>query len=217
MRAEYIKSNNPSAKSGHKTVQMNITTKQILQHFLSELVQELAEMPVHDHSFFFDDFFSREELRKMIEHLYQGAEKQLYDMDTISKSEMIDELSDADILEFFLDEWQQSQNLFDTREIDKLLEQLGLETHYLVTKDLKLWDQYDHLNYQMLLLKSGRIQKVYGIYDADISQEEVNTVTSPPKRFFDSQEQAKSYLHELLDDGRFHRQELHILYSYKTV
>ena len=196
---------------------MNITTKQVLQHFLAKLVQELAEMPVHDHAAIFDDFFSKEELRKMIAHLYQGTEKQLYDIDTLSKSEIIAELSDADILEFFLDDWQQSQNLFDIGEIANVLEQLGLQAHYLGSKDLNLWDAYDHANYQALLLKAGRIQKVYGIYDANISQEEVNTITSPPKRLFDSQEQAKSYLQELLDDGRFHRQEVHILYSYKTV
>lgn len=50
----------------------------------------------------------------------------------------------------------------DTRttpqSVREILYQLGLHTHYLGTKPIENWDEYDYSNYRSLLIKSGKIK-----------------------------------------------------------
>ena len=47
----------------------------------------------------------------------------------------------------------------DPKEVWKVLSQLGLHTHYLATKAIAYWDEYDHSNYRSLLYKAGRLKQ----------------------------------------------------------
>ncbi len=193
---------------------MNITTKQIVQHFLSQHLKILANSKVFTRSSFFEDYFLREELIEMIKHTYAGEALKLYDLEKMTQVEMLELLNDADILDFYMNQWEKevahsashtAQNVHDT------LDQLGQQLHYLNFKILADWDTYDCSNFTALLKKAGRLRKVFGIYDLAISQEEVDSVTSPPKRFFDTYALAENALNELkLDDA-------HILFTFKTI
>ena len=56
-------------------------------------------------------------------------------------------------------------------------------------------------------------QRVYGIYDSDIKQNDVYMVTSPPNRFYKTEYQTKKVLNGLIDQGVFKKDEVHILYK----
>ncbi|WP_452597124.1 hypothetical protein [Pontimicrobium sp. MEBiC01747] len=42
--------------------------------------------------------------------------------------------------------------------VRETLYQLGLHTHYLNTKPIKNWDEYDHSNFRSLQIKAGKIK-----------------------------------------------------------
>lgn len=46
----------------------------------------------------------------------------------------------------------------DPTEVGEVLVQLGHYTHYLGTKDIALWDDYDYSNYRSLQIKAGKIK-----------------------------------------------------------
>jgi len=46
----------------------------------------------------------------------------------------------------------------DPKEVWSVLCQLGLHTHYLASKSIDFWDEYDRSNYRSLLYKSGRLK-----------------------------------------------------------
>lgn len=50
----------------------------------------------------------------------------------------------------------------DTRttpqSVREILYQLGLHTHYLNTKPIKNWNEYDYSNYRSLQIKAGKIK-----------------------------------------------------------
>jgi len=100
-------------------------------------------------------------------------------------------------------------------EIWEVLSQLGQHTHYLANKPIADWDGYDRSNYRWLLIKSGKLRKMYGIYGSNVSQNDVDTVTSHPNFYFRKEEEANAVMQQLIADGLFKPEELHVLYRYR--
>lgn len=44
----------------------------------------------------------------------------------------------------------------DPNEVWEVLSQLGHYTHYLASKPIEFWDEYDHSNYKSLKRKAGK-------------------------------------------------------------
>lgn len=44
----------------------------------------------------------------------------------------------------------------DPKEVWDILQQLGLYTHYLASKPIAFWDEYDRSNYMSLKRKAGK-------------------------------------------------------------
>ena len=44
----------------------------------------------------------------------------------------------------------------DPKEVWEILQQLGLHTHYLASKPIINWDEYDRSNYRSLRIKAGK-------------------------------------------------------------
>mgnify|MGYP007033642436 FL=1 len=44
----------------------------------------------------------------------------------------------------------------DPKEVWEVLSQLGHRTHYLASKPIELWDEYDRSNYKSLRRKAGK-------------------------------------------------------------
>ncbi|WP_299111942.1 hypothetical protein [uncultured Winogradskyella sp.] len=107
------------------------------------------------------------------------------------------------------------QEQISSEEIWEVLSQLGFHTHYLASKPIDNWDEYDRSNYRSLLIKSGKLKKMYGIYKSNVSQNDVELVTSHPNFYFKKEEEAKAVMQQLIADGLFSPEELHILHRYR--
>lgn len=103
----------------------------------------------------------------------------------------------------------------DPKELWEVLSQLGLHTHYLASKAIAKWDSYDVSNYRTLLIKSGKLKKVYGIYNTMVAQDDVAIVDNHPNFFFDSKDKAEAVLQELITDKVFEKDEVYVLFHYK--
>ncbi len=132
----------------------------------------------------------------------------------LNKEQLLDYLTNADVLNYFINQWHseiEQNRLLHPIEVMKTLEQLGHHTHYLATKPIAYWDEYDHSNYRALLGKSGKVYTVYGIYDADITHDDVEQLDSPPKRFYETYDKAKSVMNDLISSGKFKENEIQVL------
>lgn len=103
------------------------------------------------------------------------------------------------------------------KEVWDILQQLRLYTHYLASKPIAFWDEYDRSNYRSLQRKSGRIKQMYGIYSTDVNQQEASHATTQPKRFFRTKEEATAVMNELIAQGALNKNEVHILWIYKKI
>jgi len=103
----------------------------------------------------------------------------------------------------------------DPKEVWEVLSQLGLHTHYLASKAIATWDSYDLGNFRSLMIKSGKLKKMYGIYDTCISQKDMPHVDSHPNFFFDNREKAEAVIREFVADGIYRADSIHVLFRYK--
>ncbi|HBF20743.1 MAG: hypothetical protein CMI36_00365 [Owenweeksia sp.] len=194
---------------------MNITTAVVLRHFLLKLRTQLDDPTVTSIDPFFQTFFTKGELEDIVHTLYDSHTLNELDPDGMSKEELLDTIADdAIILGYFIDRWEDERYAYialTEKGVKDILTQLELQTHYLWYKPIPDWDAYDLGNYRELQVKAGKVAWVYGIYDASITEENMESVTAPPIRFYDSQELAASATHELVQSGQFHDSELHIL------
>lgn len=72
-----------------------------------------------------------------------------------------------------------------------MLDFLGQHVHYLKSKPLAEWDDYDASNYQSIRRKAtARIRRVYAHFDETVSEEDKYLVDSPPTKFYDTLEEA---------------------------
>lgn len=90
--------------------------------------------------------------------------------------------------------------LFEEEEINHedvvfMLNHLGLETHYLGSKPLDMWDEYDRSNYHSLKRKAtSRIRRVFAYFAKDVEEKHKYTVDSPPAMYYESREEAEANL-----------------------
>jgi hypothetical protein len=81
----------------------------------------------------------------------------------------------------------------------------------LATKAVTEWDDYDFSNYRSLSGKAGKTTTIYGIYDSDVKEEDVESVTSYPKRFYETHKKAEEELQYLFSQNLYKIDELHVL------
>ena len=103
----------------------------------------------------------------------------------------------------------------DPKEVWEVLSQLSLHTHYLASKPIAKWNAYDLSNYRALMIKSGKLKKVYGVYNTAVTQDNVAVVDQHPNFFFDSREKAEAVMQELIADGAFQASEVQVLFHYQ--
>jgi len=200
---------------------MNITTKLVLRHFLAVLYKNMETMKIAEISTFSKNFLLHKELIAIVQWMYPPDELEDTDLACLPYDELMDMIgSDYYVLGYYLDLWDQSRKAQErptASALWKILEQLGHPTHYLASKGLDQWDEYDISNCRALQAKTGKVVKVYGVYGSRISQDDVETVTSPPNRYYDTEEEAQEGLEELLTTGIFKPKELAIRYTYKGI
>ena len=200
---------------------MNYITQQMLGYHLSLYQQSIETRNPGQIDDFFKKFLTRFELVTIIEWLLDGVAIEHINLDKASLEDLWEIIGDDKIiLQYYLSEWEltlQQSTIYSSEEVRKVLDRLQSPTHYLAEKSIKEWDPYDHSNYRNILIKAGRLKRVYGIYDSEIKQEQINTVTTPPLRYFESYTDAEKALEELIRYQSFMRKDLHILYSYVPI
>ncbi|WP_026776306.1 hypothetical protein [Polaribacter sp. Hel_I_88] len=93
-------------------------------------------------------------------------------------------------------------------DIDAFFQRTQNEIHYLASKPVEEWDEYDTSNYRSLLVKTGMTKKVFAIFTSDVLVEDVYAVTTKPSYFFDTKEEAEAEIDNILIEKKFTRDEL---------
>ncbi|WP_400077103.1 hypothetical protein [Winogradskyella sp. R77965] len=93
-------------------------------------------------------------------------------------------------------------------DIDAFFQRTQNELHYLASKPVEEWDEYDTSNYRSLLVKTGTTKKVFAIFTSDVLAEDVYAVTTKPSYFFDTKSEAEKEIDTILLEGKFTRDEL---------
>ncbi|TCP25131.1 hypothetical protein EV195_104164 [Tenacibaculum skagerrakense] len=93
-------------------------------------------------------------------------------------------------------------------DVDTFFQRTQNELHYLASKPVEEWDEYDTSNYRSLLVKTGTTKKVFAIFTSDVLAEDVYAVTTKPSYFFDTKAEAEEEIDNILIEGKFTRDEL---------
>lgn len=199
---------------------MEITTQTVLKYFLKKLEQELISGNSTGISPFFQNFFTHEELITIIKWKYKNAQIKYPKLGSMDKKDLEQIIrSDTYILAYYNDRWKESmysKESLTKEEVKITLKQLCLHAHYLLDKPIEKWDRYDIGNFQSLQLKAGRLQRVYGLYDIRVSQENAHLVESLPRRFYQRLEHAQSERLHLTGSDIDRAEEVHILTAFKA-
>ncbi len=199
---------------------MNINTQQVFKQMfeiLKDFLEKSHQKGIHP---VFEKYFTRSEIIEILTFVYGGNVEKPFEIVKLRNEQSLEYLSTLNILSFYLDTWEQEQNkniALNIVSVHQTLKQLGLQTHYLGQKSLKDWDEYDHNNYRNLQRKAGKPQRVFGIYDAMVKQDDVLLVDKQPFRFYESEKQATEAMDEFCKQGSYNPNEVHILSLYKPI
>lgn len=199
---------------------MNINTQQVFKRMLEILKDFLEKSHQNGIHPVFEKYFTRSEIIEMLTFVYSGNVEKQFEVVKLSNEQLLEHLSTLNILSFYLEAWEQEQNIniaLTSVSVWQTLQQLGLQTHYLGQKLLKEWDEYDHNNYKSLQRKAGKTQRVFGIYDAMVKQDDVLLVDKQPLRFYESEKQATEAMNEFCKQGNYIPDEVHILSLKKSI
>ncbi len=72
-----------------------------------------------------------------------------------------------------------------------MLHHLGCYTHYLCTKPIASWDEYDFSNYHSLKRKAtSSVKRVFGLFSDSVEECDKYIVYSPPSKYYETHEEA---------------------------
>lgn len=184
--------------------------KQIL-FFLSRLESFLESEKESKTSSELASYYTDSELREIIHWLYRDvwSKNALGFMERPRLLELIN--NNHGILLWTIHSLEKS--ITDTpnmtqNNIDAFFQKTQNKLHYLASKPVEEWDEYDTSNYRNLLVKTGTTKKVFAIFTSDVLAEDVYAVTTKPSYFFDSKKEAEDEIDKILVEGKFTRDEL---------
>lgn len=158
--------------------------------------------------------YNKQELKSIVKWLFMQKVPQEMDLDTMDEEELLGTIGDEyHILSYLLHEMDQELIAFENpteQSVSELLEQLTHQTHYLASKPITEWDGYDLSNYQSLARKAGNPIPLYGVFDADVTEEQKYLVTLPGN-LYHSQEEALQLLSSLVKKKQFEENEMKVM------
>jgi len=158
----------------------------------------------------FLNLFSRKELVEMVLWLYKNTDKNmLVNKTDLELLEIIND--DANVLAYVIEQWINKMNnslKYTQEEVHQIFSKIQKESHYLMSKPVEYWDEYDRSNYHSILSKTGTTKKVFAIFNSDVLKEDVYAVTTKPSYFFDTEDQAKHELSRIESKRGFKKGEL---------
>ncbi|MDD2987124.1 hypothetical protein [Flavobacterium sp.] len=198
-------------------MKINMKSKRriIMTYFLRSLQDKLQwEDNVEPISEKWLRIYSKQELQEVVKWLFMQKIPEDMDLDKMDEEELLETIGDEfHLLGHLLSEMEEEVKAFENptpQRLDELLEQLSSESHYLATKPIATWDDYDLSNYQALFRKAGMSVPLFGVYDADVKQDDRYTVTLP-SHLYESQQEALKHLSELVEKGQFEEHQLQVM------
>ncbi|WP_340201992.1 hypothetical protein [Ascidiimonas sp. W6] len=155
--------------------------------------------------------YTNSELREMIYWLYRDVWSK-NSLGFKNRPELIELInSDQSVLSWTIHQLEASMTAtpsYSQVNVSRFFERTNNEIHYLASKPVEQWDEYDVSNYTNLLMKTGTTKKVYAIFDSDVLKEDVYAVTTKPSYFFDTFEEAETEINSIIAEGKFTKEEL---------
>lgn len=147
------------------------------------------------------NYYTDSELREMIHWLYRDvwSKNALGFMERSKLIKLIN--SDLSVLLWTVHylEKQMTQTPSTSQEnVDAFFERTQNEIHYLASKPVENWDEYDTSNYRSLLVKTGTTKRVFAIFTSDVLAEDVYAVTTKPSYFFDTKKEAENEIKNIV-------------------
>jgi len=197
---------------------MTIKEQKIHLFFLKSFLEILKAQRVQELSALFENLFSRKELIDILEYLYLDGLGE-YNIEDMKDVELLDLIgNDVSILEYYTHVFEEQitkiPELSHT-EISEFFERTNNELHYLYSKPIEKWDEYDRSNYYSLLFKSGTTKRVFAIFTSDVDEKDKYVVSTKPSFFFDTQEEAEEELNKILTQEKFKEDDLKIMSLWK--
>ena len=198
-----------------KQMQKKTKRRLVVQYFLRKLQQRMEADKVNSLDAVWLSIYTKDELMDIIRWAYAPTVAQWLIYDQMSEEELLDVISD----EFYILSYEIEQARLDLHQTMKVtpkrvfdtLQQLGLETHYLMQKPIAEWDEYDAANYRGLSHKAGNPTPVFGIYDSSVKEEDKYFVTTPPPKFFNTEREAMDTLAEMIKSGQLKEGEAKVM------
>ena len=198
-----------------KQMQKKTKRRLVVQYFLRKLQQRMEADKVKTMDAVFLSIYTKDELMEIIRWAYAPTVPQWIQFDQMSEEKLLDAIGD----EFYMLGFEIEQARLDLHQTMKVtpkrvfdtLQQLGLETHYLMQKPIAEWDEYDSANYRALSHKAGNPTPVFGIYDSAVREEDKYFVTTPPPKFFNTEREAMDTLAELIKSGQLKEGEAKVM------
>jgi hypothetical protein len=194
---------------------MTIKQRKMILHFLKAYETLLVKDKKQELSMLFHSFFSREELIAILEHSYFDQDLEEHHIEDLENSDLLELIGDDYfLLTYLIDKIENSITAspsLSKKEIEAFFERIGSELHYLYTKPIDKWDEYDRSNYNSLLFKHGKTNRVFAIFTSDVEDKDKYAVTTKPSFFFDTKEEAEAELKHILKEKKFKKDELKIM------
>lgn len=155
--------------------------------------------------------YTDSELRKIIHWLY----KDVWSKNSLgfkNRPELIELLNnDYGVLLWTISQLEASMTAtpsFNQVDVTTFFERTQNELHYLASKPVIDWDEYDTSNYRSLMFKTGKAKKVFAIFTSDVLKEDVYAVTTKPSYFFDTRKEAENEITNVITEGKFSKDDL---------
>lgn len=190
---------------------MKIRTIKRILYFLKDLEHTIETSGNPNVSNELIKHFTDSELREMILWEYKDSWSKNA-LGFLPRNELIDLISgDCNILRWTIYDLESkiiSLPNYSQNEVDHYFENTQNQIHYLASKPVKNWDEYDISNYRSLMIRTGTTKRVFAIFTSDVLAEDVYAVTTKPSYFFDTKKEAEDEIKNIVAEGKFTQEDL---------
>ncbi len=183
-------------------------------YFLKSMQLKMQSDKVVEVNPVWEKIYDHSELKGIVKWLFLNSTLEDEKLDEMSSLELVDLIGDDyHILCHFLEELDQELDATfnpTPKSVGSILSQLRHETHYLGSKPIEDWDNYDHSNYRALRQKAGAPLPQYGIFPSTMNHN-AKYITTVIGKYHPSERQAQSALSLLVSNEQVAESEFQIL------
>jgi hypothetical protein len=192
---------------------MNLNKNRLLlMYFIKTLQHSMQNNTSRTINPVFMHILNQEELQDIVKWLYGDKLSEKDNLNTKSKEALLGLVGDDfHILCFTVQKWHEAlKEKVTYQKVYEVLYQLGLETHYLMIKEIEHWDEYDHSNFKSLSKKAGICEPLYAVFKAATCEEDKYSC-APLSKYYNSKWEAQVQLSYLLVKEHLEEHQLKIM------